>query len=179
MAPPDWTDKSCKETVWLTPEIVLGSVRNYFRGDIPLDPATEASNPTKAKKFFTLNDNGLQQPWDDGVFVNPPYGKGIKDWCAKIHEEAKRKPKRPILALLPCGSGRPGTRYWQDHIFTRQHLDIICYVRGRLKFLRADGTVAGNNTYPSHILGFNIVDTSQFISKFSHLGKILKIKVVN
>lgn len=177
MTPPNWTDKSCKETVWLTPETLLTPVRNYFGGTIPLDPATETANPTKADIFYTATDNGLQQPWDTGVFVNPPYGKGIRDWCSKIHAEAIRKPKRPILALLPCGSGRPGTIYWQDHIF-QKHLTAICFVRGRLKFLRADGTVAGNNTYPSHLLGFN-VKNSHFISCFKHLGKILQVKVVN
>jgi len=178
MATPNWTDKTCNETIWLTPKGVLDSVRGYFKEDIPLDPATQPSNPTKAKLFFTEKDNGLQQSWDVGVFVNPPYGKGIKDWCKKIHEEAKRKPKRPILALLPCGSGRPGTIYWQDHIL-QDHLDMICYVRGRLKFLRADGTVAGNNTYPSHILGFNVKNPKHFIKSFTGLGKIMQLKIVN
>lgn len=173
----DWADKTCKETVWLTPDKVLDSVREFFGGEIPLDPATESNNPTSAKKIFTITSNGLDQPWDVGVFVNPPYGKGIRDWCKKIHQEAARLPKRPILALLPCGSGRPGTTYWQDHIFQKQ-LKAVCYVRGRLKFSRSDGTVASNNTYPSHILGFN-VDKKAFRKYFSHLGKVLEIKVVN
>ena len=80
----DWADKTCKETVWLTPDKVLDSVREFFGGEIPLDPATESNNPTSAKKIFTITSNGLDQPWDVGVFVNPPYGKGIRDWCKKI-----------------------------------------------------------------------------------------------
>jgi len=173
----NWIDKACNETVWLTPDILLKPVRDFFGGDIPLDPATQASNPTNAKIFFTKDDNGLEQPWDFPVFVNPPYGKIIQDWCSKIHQEAVRMPARPILALLPCGSGRPGTRYWQRDIF-QKHLNIICYVKGRINFMNASKQVIKGNTYPSHILGFN-VDTKKFIDHFQHLGKVLKITVVN
>ena len=60
-------------------------------------------------------DNGLIQAWKHPVFVNPPYGKVLKDWCAKIGEEALKG--RTIISLMPCGSGRPGTIYWQKHIF--------------------------------------------------------------
>ena len=67
-----WVDKTCKNTVWLTPEKVLSPIRGYFNGKIPLDPATEGSNPTNAEKFYTEHDNGLILPWNESVFVNPP-----------------------------------------------------------------------------------------------------------
>jgi len=174
---PNWTDKTCKETVWLTPERILTHVREYFEGPIPLDPATESNNPTQAITFYTLTDNGLAKPWNKGVFVNPPYGKGIKDWCEKIHIEAYKKPKRPIIALLPCGSGRPGTIYWQKYILDK-HLKAICFVKGRIKFLKSDKTIAGSNTYPSQIMGFN-VKTEKFTKSFESLGKLLCVEVVN
>jgi hypothetical protein len=173
----NWADKRCKETVWLTPESILLPVREYFEGPIPLDPATETSNPTNAELFYTKKDNGLIKPWDKPVFINPPYGKGIQDWCEKIHLEATRKPTRAIIALLPCGSGRPGTKYWQKHMF-QKHLNIICYVRGRINFLKADGQAAKGNTYPSQIMGFNVVE-NHFVNCFKHLGKILKINLMN
>jgi len=159
----------------LTPESILEPVRKYFGGQIPLDPATQPSNPTKAKSFYTEETDGLAHDWDAGTFVNPPYGRIIKDWCVKIGNESLRKKDRSILALMPCGSGRPGTRYWQDYIFQEQ-LNAICYIRGRVKFLRGDGTVASSNTYPSHILGFN-VDQKKFKECFGHLGTVMNIKV--
>lgn len=173
----NWVDKQCLEVVWLSPEMVLEPVRVFFDGEIPLDPATEASNPTKAKKFYTEVDNGLTKSWDEPTYVNPPYGTVIKDWCHKIHEEAVKRPDRPILALLPCGSGRPGTKYWQNHIFCKE-LKAVCYIKGRLKFLRPNGEVVSNNTYPSHLLGFN-VDVKKFFSTFKHLGKVISIEVLN
>lgn len=172
----NWIDKQCLETVWLTPENVLEPIRKYFGGEIPLDPATQPNNPTKAQHFYTEQTNGLDQEWNWGTFVNPPYGKVIRDWCHKIGEESIRKKDRAILALMPCGSGRPGTRYWQSSIFQPQ-LNAICYLKGRLQFMRGDGTVAKNNTYPSHILGFN-VDQKKFAECFQHLGSVMHVKIV-
>lgn len=177
MSEHNWVDKICNETVWLTPEPVLNHVRNYFNGQIPLDPATEENNPTKAKIFYTKKDNGLLKTWDYPVFINPPYGKEIPNWCEKIHLESSRKPTRPILALLPCGSGRPGTKYWQNHIF-QNHLNAICFVRGRINFYNSEGKIIKGNTYPSQIVGFNI-DVDHFVSSFEYLGKILIVKVAN
>jgi len=41
MAKKHMTDLECKSTIYLTPETILEPVRKYWRGPIPLDPATE------------------------------------------------------------------------------------------------------------------------------------------
>ena len=182
MAKKNMTDLGCKSTIYITPEKILEPVRKYWRGPIPLDPATEPNNPTSANNFasgpefngVTLGD-GLQIAWSDfgGTFVNPPYGRGMKDWCAKIHEETVLGAE--ILALLPCGA-RFATRYWQDHIFNAG-LDVTLFVRGRVQFCRPDGSATtGQNPYDSQLLGFN-VDVDRFVECFKHLGKIVKMEV--
>lgn len=182
MAKKHMTDLQCKSTVYITPEKILEPVRKYWGGQIPLDPATEPNNPTGALQFCTgpssngesLGD-GLQVPWSDydGTFLNPPYGKTLKDWCAKIHEETVLGAS--ILALLPCGP-RFATRYWQDHIFN-PGLDVALFVRGRVQFSRPDGSgTQGSNPYDSQLLGFN-VDVDQFVECFKHLGAVVKMEV--
>jgi hypothetical protein len=176
------TDLKCQSTVYITPEKILEPVRKYFGGPIPLDPATEPNNPTKALAFATefpggdsLGD-GFEVCWADhaGTFINPPYGRGMKDWCAKIHEETVLG--ATILALLPCGA-RFATRYWQDHIFN-PGLDAELFVRGRVQFLRPDGSgTQGSNPYDSQLLGFN-VSIERFKDCFSHLGKVLSVEVL-
>lgn len=175
-------DLGCKSTVYITPEKVLDPVRKYFGGEIPLDPATEPDNPTRALAFAagpncngtTLGD-GLEIDWSDhkGVFLNPPYGRGMKLWCAKIHEETVAGTE--ILALLPAGA-RFATRYWQDHIFN-PGLDAALFIRGRLQFLRPDGSgTQGSNPYDSCLYGFN-VSVERFVECFAHLGKVLKVEM--
>ena len=169
------SDKECKEVRHLTPPRALAPVRRYFGGQIPLDPATEPSNPTGAFQFFTEKDNGLLQPWLRPVFCNPPYGRVLPDWCRKFNVAASRGLE--IIALLPCGSGRPGTRYWQDEIL-QPPLNVITYVRGRFSFLDITGKPQDGNNYPSQFLGFN-VDVDRFLECFSPLGQSLRIEIVD
>lgn len=182
MAEKNMADLKCKETIYITPPQIADPVRSYFpSGVIPLDAATQPDNPLGAEKFCTKEaikgscGDGLVFPWSDvgKCFVNPPYGRGMKDWCAKIHEETILGCE--ILALLPCGA-RFSTRYWQDHIFNAG-MDVTLYVRGRVRFLRPDGSdTTGQNPYDSQLIGFN-VDVDRFIRCFQHLGKIVKQEV--
>jgi hypothetical protein len=184
VAEKNMADLVCKSTVYITPPRIADSVRAYFPdGVIPLDPATEPNNPLGARHFCSgpvtdspsLGD-GLAVSWFDhgpGVFVNPPYGKGMKLWCAKIHEETVAGCE--ILALLPCGA-RFSTRYWQEHIFN-PGLDVALFVRGRVQFLRPDGGgTQGQNPYDSCLYGFG-VDVDRFVETFKHLGRVVKMDV--
>ncbi|KAF0249162.1 MAG: hypothetical protein FD167_1433, partial [bacterium] len=55
---------------------------------IDLDPASckLANRTIKAKKIFTLADDGLVQPWNGRIFLNPPYFN-MKVWVCKLLEE--------------------------------------------------------------------------------------------
>lgn len=183
MTDKNMADLRCQSTVYITPPKLHTPLCKYFPGgQIPLDPATEPNNPLGAKNFCTGSSedpgslgDGLVVPWVDygSVFVNPPYGKGIKDWCEKIHEETVAGCE--ILALLPCGA-RFSTRYWQDHILN-SGLDVTLFVRGRVQFKRPDGSgTQGQNPYDSQLIGFN-VDIDKFVECFKHLGKVVKMEV--
>ena len=169
----NWVDKSCSRTVWLTPPRVLERVRAFFGGAIPCDPATEADNPTRAAVWYTEEADGLRQSWGPRAFVNPPYGRAIRDWCEAIHREAKAGCR--VVALLPCGA-RFSTRYWQDHIL-QPHLGAVCFVRGRVAFELPDGTRAGRNPYDSAIYGFNVCP-DRFRQAFEPLGRVLAVEVM-
>lgn len=59
-----------------TPEYIIEKVRTVF-GEIHCDPASspQGNKRIKAKTFFTLEDNGLEQKWKGNIFLNPPGGK--------------------------------------------------------------------------------------------------------
>ena len=64
-----------KSNEWYTPLTVIKAVRDVL-GSIELDPAScEVANRTVgALRYFTKEDNGLQQAWlARTLFVNPPY----------------------------------------------------------------------------------------------------------
>ena len=168
----NWVDKKCKQTIYITPETILESVRKYYDGFIPCDPATEPNNPTKAEIFWTEEDDGLSQKWPQEIFVNPPYGKVLPIWTEKIKTESDLG--NTIIALLPCGA-RFSTRYWQKNILSSK-LNMICFHKGRVKFYRPDGTKAGQNPYDSAIYGFNVCE-KKFKECFEPLGKCLEVKI--
>lgn len=182
-------DLNCNNTVYITPDSILDPVRNLFGGIIPLDPATEPSNPTKARSYGTnpatfkgaLTGNnlgdGLELPWSefDGTFVNPPYGKEIRAFCEKIHEEAVQGAQ--IVALLPAGA-RFATKYFQKFILS-EALDAVLFIRGRVKFLRPDGSpTTGSNPYDSALYFYNC-ELEQVKKEFGHLGRLLYTEVVS
>jgi len=56
----------------LTPEYVLGPVREALGGTVGLDPCTEPDNPVGAAGFYCLPADGAAQPWSaPTIYVNP------------------------------------------------------------------------------------------------------------
>ncbi len=170
-------EKICRSTEWFTPQSILNCVRAYFghfygrKPFIGLDPATTPDNPCDAMECFceSPKKDGLLRPWLDedflGVFVNPPYGKILQDWTAKILAEAWEGTH--IVALLP--GQRFETNYWQTNIFN-DRLNAICLIRGRISFLDAAGSRhAASNLYGSMLYLFN-GDRYLFAECFDELG---------
>lgn len=161
-------DKKCESVEWWTPEHVLSAVRETLGDQIDLDPATHASNPTKARRFFTKDDDGLSCPWSTSldVFINPPYGDTLMNWVLKIIHEAQRSPIRKIVALLP--GQRFETITWQDLVLPCPCLHYVVFLRGRLRFLRPDGTPAKSNPYGSMLYLFNC-NPSRLMKALGHV----------
>lgn len=166
-------DKDCKSIEHYTPKIVVQAVHNYFvlRGwssGIQLDPATANDNPTGAHLFYTKETNGLDKSWHSGTFVNPPYGREIREWVTKIIEEAKQG--KEIVALLPVS--RSEQAYWQKlwNASLTGHVEL----RKRQSFLHRsdDGskyTPAKGNPYSSQLLCYNGT-FNHCVKAFRHLG---------
>lgn len=87
---------------WYTPaHIVQLSVK--MLGGIDLDPCSNSKeNPNvPAARHFVQADDGLSQNWSGKVFLNPPFGREIKEWVLKLHRHAQAGEVSEGLALLP------------------------------------------------------------------------------
>lgn len=142
-------DKNTQETMfssksleWSTPQHFFDQLEEKF-GKFTLDPCANSSN-YKVKNRFTEKDNGLKQDWSgNNVFMNPPYGRVIKHWIKKAHEEGQ-KDNTTVVALIPA---RTDTRYWHDYVM-KSH--SIYFVKGRLKF----GNGENSAPFPSAVVIF-------------------------
>ena len=112
-------------------------------GNIDLDPCSNSHDDpnVRADLHYTAADNGLIQYWEGNIFMNPPYGRQIGDWVAKLVEAHESGDVPQAIALLPA---RTDTQWWQ---LIRDY--PVCFVTGRLKF-------KGNNNnaapFPSAII---------------------------
>ena len=114
-----------KTDQWPTPQEFFDELNREFHFD--LDPCADKSNH-KCEKYFTIEDDGLQQDWTGHrVFVNPPYGRQISKWVEKSFREGT-KDNTLVVMLLPA---RTDTRWFHDFIL---HRSEIRFVSGRIKF---------------------------------------------
>lgn len=131
---------SSKGIEWETPIELFNQLDNEFH--FTLDPCCNKEN-AKCSKFYTIEDNGLSKSWDNEVvFVNPPYGKTIKEWVRKSSET-----KGIVVMLLPA---RTDTKYFHDYIY---HKAEIRFIKGRLKF-GGKQNGSGSAPFPSMICIF-------------------------
>ena len=116
---------SSKSNEWETPQWLFDKLNNRY--NFTLDAAATKDN-AKCKKFYTKEDNALSKSWQgETVFLNPPYGREIKDWVEKAHKENK-KGNCKVVMLIPA---RTDTIYWHNYIFGKADIEFL---KGRLKF---------------------------------------------
>lgn len=107
-------------------------------GRFDLDAAAAPHN-TKCARHYTVEDDGLAQPWTGRVWCNPPYSN-LDAWVSKAWSEWERGRAEFIAMLLPAN--RTEQRWWQDGVEgLRDRPDSplrVEFLQGRMRFRRPD-----------------------------------------
>lgn len=137
---------------WYTPAWVFEALGLSFDLD-PCHPEGERLPWIPAAKVYTRADDGLSQPWEGRVWMNPPYQEpegpckprctkkkcqerghcldhfepGTEHWLAKMHEH------RHGIALLMA---RTDTGWFHDFVV---NADATFFLEGRVKFIARNG----------------------------------------
>ena len=143
-----------------TPQGIIDAVVRLL-GAIDVDPCSNSheSPSVPALTVYTAADDGLSQFWTGRVYMNPPYGRDVKQWVRKLVESYSYGFVTEAVALLPA---RTDTQWWQ---LLRDY--PVCFVTGRLRF-------GGNRNlapFPSAVfyLGTNV---QGFYREFSDWGDV-------
>ena len=137
---------------WETPQDLFDELNEIFH--FTLDVCATPEN-TKCEKYFTKEQNGLKQNWGGNtIWMNPPYGRGIKEWIRKGYLISLR-PDTVVVCLLPS---RTDTRWFHDYCVK----GTIWFIRGRLKF----GGAKNSAPFPSMIVIFQTYDEDQLRRDF-------------
>ena len=116
---------------WETPLWLYRELNDEF--GFMLDAAASFHN-FKCGRYFTEKDDALSRSWNVTVFgtpcpvfVNPPYGRGIKQRTEKAYAEAMNN--NCIVAMLTFA--RTDTSWWHEHVMRASEVRLI---RGRIRF---------------------------------------------
>jgi len=114
------------KTDYETPQSIFAPLDQEF--GFTLDVAANADN-AKCERFFTEQEDGLQQRWAGVCWMNPPFGRAMKKWVKKAFEEWKQG--TTVVCLLPA---RTNTAWWHDWVMQGE----VRFIRGEVKFAGFD-----------------------------------------
>lgn len=134
-------------------------------GAIDLDPCSNSyANPNvPATTHYTVEDDGLAQTWQGKVYMNPPYGREIGKWVAKLRDEYDCGNVTEAIALVPARTDTD----WFDQLIDGYRLH--CFVHGRLQFIGNDG----NAPFPSALVYLGD-KPENFFYTFRSFGRIVQ-----
>lgn len=126
-----------KSDIWLTPPHIIQSL-----GEFDLDPCCPSEMPWKtANKSYTQIENGLIQPWEGRVWLNPPYSREATKWLKKLAQHGNG------VALV---FARTETTWFFENIWKKAH--ALLFLEGRIHFHLLNGERAQANAGAPSVL---------------------------
>lgn len=150
------------EIEWYTPSVYIEAARKVM-GGIDLDPASSdyAQEKVQADRYYTIEDNGLELPWEGRIWLNPPYKAVlVKAFVDKLLES-------PIDQAILLTNNATDTGWWHE---AAGAATAICFHRGRIQFYR-DGEEGKAPTHGQTIMYFG-TERDRFIKEFITFGMI-------
>lgn len=148
---------------WLTPPELLARL-----GVFDLDPCAPIARPWEtAARHYTVNDNGLMQPWAGRVWLNPPYGREAATWLRRLADHGDG------VALI---FARTETEMFFAHVWERA--DALLFLRGRLHFHYVDGRrAAANGGAPSVLIAYGARNV-ECLHGVADLGAVVDLRAM-
>jgi phage N-6-adenine-methyltransferase len=154
------------ENEWYTPPEYIEAAREAM-GSIDLDPASceVAQANVKAKRHFTIDDNGLDKKWSGNVWLNPPYSKELIGLFAeKVVGESGRFKQAIVLVNNATDTA------WFHRLASVA--SAACFMKGRIRFLDKTGSPA-NTPVQGQVAIYIGPDVDEFRKAFSRFGVVL------
>mgnify|MGYP006289023629 CR=1 FL=1 len=139
---------SSADDTWTTPYDFYVKLDNEF--GFGLDAAALASSTLVPDNWFgpdhpeVVRRDALKLDWvynaeGKPIWLNPPYGRTIKDWVAKADYESKQG--ATVVCLVPA---RTDTNWWWESCIHHE----VRFIKGRLKF----GNQPNSAPFPSAVV---------------------------
>lgn len=124
---------------WLTPPEIIEAI-----GPFDLDPCASLHQPWRtAAKQYTIEDDGLKQPWHGRVWCNPPYGPFATPFLQRLAAHGDG---------VTLTFARTETKVFQAHVWP--HASAVLFLAGRLRFRLPGGGHSGPAGAPSVLIAY-------------------------
>lgn len=160
---------------WNTPPKYIIPIKEFFGGNIELDPCSNEYSRVNAETEFVYPDkDGLVEDWNySTIFVNPPYGRNngtsIKDWLIK-GMTTNSSYDSELIYLIPVATN---TAHFKDIVF--QCFTDICFLNDtRLRFYDK-GEENKKGAPMACCLVYMGNRREEFFNKFSKYGKVMQL----
>ena len=155
---------------WYTPSEYIEAARKAM-GSIDTDPASNdiANKVVKAKKYYTIETDGLAHDWHGNVWMNPPYSS---DLITKFIEKLKEQRGNYEQAIILVNNATE-TQWFYEIV---KIASAVCFPKSRVKFYMPDGKTGAPLQGQAVLYVGN--NTEKFISAFGGIGWTAKITEV-
>lgn len=151
-----------KNYEWYTPIEIIRSL-----GEFDLDPASspEAFRLNQsANRIYTMAENGLAQPWEGRIWLNPPYSNPLlQDFLKKMAEH-----NRGIALIF----SKIEAKWFHDIVF--EYAAAIKFLYNRVQFFKPDGTKGTQPRNGSMLVAYGYED-AVILSENTIQGKFINL----
>lgn len=156
-------ESGVRETRWLTPPHIVNALGNF-----DLDPCGAPGHNLASQTFLLeRGENGLSLDWNGRVWCNPPYGREAEPFLKKLADHGNG------IAFV---FARTETRVFFEQIWGRA--TALLFLKGRVKFLRSDLSVAGAANAPSVLVAYGVANANALESSGID-GKFIRLENSN
>ena len=160
---------STGDNEWYTPKEYIDAARDVL-GEIDLDPASskKANAVVKATRIFTINDDGLKQPWTGKVWMNPPYaadavGKFIEKLAASVEDHG-------VSEALVLVNNATETKWFARLAGVAS---CLCFPTGRVRFWKPGSDLGA--PLQGQCVAYIGKRASHFLKRFRTFGTVVEI----
>lgn len=151
---------------WYTPAVYLDAARAVL-GGFDLDPAScaDGNQSVQAARYYSIDDDGLTQPWKGRVWLNPPYGRLAGDFITRLVRDYKAGDITGAVCLVNAHC--TDTRWFQE-LWDYP----LCFTDHRINF--AAGTAARSGSTHGSVFAYLGTDPAAFAEQFAQFGAVVR-----